>query len=219
MKFRRSPRRQRARFAFTLLELLVVVGIIILMLAALVPAITSLSKSNSINTGGRMVANLLTVARSEAINRRALIRFEIATDWPNDLSSAYRKITLVQHDLTSGVDKQLTNWETLPTGVIFKLQDPLGSTPPAGSGKYLFALNQTQSPKLKVGGVDVSTSYVEFTPTGALNTAIQNNPVRLRLVEGFLPSLTATDVTTTRGSNWFETSIDALVGRTKITRP
>lgn len=210
---------RRGRHAFTLIELLVVMGIILLLAAALVPAVTSLSKSNNINAGGRMVSNLLTVARSEAINRRALIRFEVATDWPGDPSLAYRKITLVQHDADTGSDTQLTKWETVPAGAIFKLQDPLGATPPAGSGKYFFALNQTQSPKLKVGGIDVSTTYVEFLPTGALSVAIQDSPVRLRLVQGFLPSLTAPDVTTTGATNWFETSVDALVGRIKISRP
>jgi prepilin-type N-terminal cleavage/methylation domain-containing protein len=219
-----NPRRSRRAVAcgnggFSLLELLVVMGIIVLVLAFSIPAITGLSKSNDLNGGGRIVANLLTAARSEAINRRALIRFEIATDWPNDVSSAYRKFTLVQHDLVSGTDTQLTKWETLPAGVIFKLQDPLGATPPAGSGKYFFALNQTQNPKLKLGGSDVSTNYVEFMPTGAISAAVQDSPVRLRLVQGFLPTLTATEVTTTGSANWFETSVDALVGRVKITRP
>ena len=101
---------------FTLLELLVVIGLMSLLLVAVVPAVTSLSKSNNINTAGRMVANSLTIARSEAINQRTLIRFEVVTDWPNNPAAAYRKFTLVQHDLTSGTDKQLTKWETLPDG-------------------------------------------------------------------------------------------------------
>ncbi len=132
-----------------------------ILLVAVVPAVTSLSKSNNINTAGRMVANSLTIARSEAINERTLIRFEVVTDWPNNLAAAYRKFTLVQHDLTSGTDKQLTKWETLPDGMIFNPQDP---TP--GSGSYFFVLNQTQNPKLTSGGQDITTTYIEFSPTG-----------------------------------------------------
>lgn len=205
--------RQRCR-AFTLLELLVVMGIIVLVLAFSVPAITGLSKSGNLNTGGRVISNLLTAARSEAINHRALIRFEVATAWPNDFSSAYRKFTLVQHDVATGNDTQLTRWETLPAGLIFQPQDPS-----PGSGSYFFALNQTQTPALKIGGQDVATSYIEFLPTGALNVSPSNSPVRLRLVPGFLPSATATSVTMTSATNWFETSVDGLVGRIKISRP
>lgn len=199
---------------FTLLELLVVIGLMSLLLVAVVPAVTSLSKSNNINTAGRMVANSLTIARSEAINQRTLIRFEVVTDWPNNPAAAYRKFTLVQHDLTSGTDKQLTKWETLPDGMIFNPQDP---TP--GSGSYFFVLNQTQNPKLTSGGQQIATTYMEFSPTGALNVAPSNSPVRLRLVQGYLPSVGSTSVTLTGANNWFETSVDSLIGRIKILRP
>lgn len=199
---------------FTLIELLVVMGIILLLVAALVPAVTSLSKSNNLNAAGRMVSNVLTVARSEAINRRGLIRFEVATSWPGDLDAAYRKFTLVQHDLTSGVETQLTKWETLPAGVIFNPQDPN-----PGSGSYLFSLNQVQDPPLKAGTQTIPTVYIEFVPTGALNVAPASSPVRLRLVQGFLASASATSVTSTGPNNWFDTSIDSIVGRIKIVRP
>ena len=213
MNFRRSQSKQRKPKAFTLLELLVVIGIMSLLLVAVVPAITSLSKSNNLNTAGRMVVNSLTVARSEAINQRTLIRFEVVTDWPSDPTAAYRKFTLVQHDLTTGIDKQLTKWETLPDGVIFNPQDP---TP--GSGSYFFILNQTQNPKLTSGGQQITTTYIEFTPTGALNVTPSNSPVRLRLVQGhFSPG--STSVTLTGANNWFETSIDSLIGRIRILRP
>ncbi len=206
--------RSAFRCAFTLLELLVVIGIMSLLLVAMVPAVTSLSKSNNMNAAGRMVANSLTVARSEAINHRTLIRFEVATNWPNDPAAAYRKFTLVQHDLTTGIDKQLTKWETLPDGLIFNPQNP---TP--GSGSYFFALNQTQNPKLTSGNQQITTTYIEFSSTGAVNIGISNSPVRLRLVQGYLPSSSSTSATLTGANNSFETSIDSLVGRIRIVRP
>jgi prepilin-type N-terminal cleavage/methylation domain-containing protein len=200
--------------AFTLIELMVVIGIILLLVTAIVPAISSLTKSNSLNAAGRLVANSLTVARSEAINRRALIRFEVATSWPGDPDAAYRKFTLVQQDLATATGNQLTKWESLPAGVIFNPQDP---TP--GSGSYLFGLNQVQNPALTSGGQTIPTVYVEFLPTGAINVSTANSPVRMRLVQGFLASSAATSVTMTGPNNWFEASVDSLVGRIKIARP
>jgi prepilin-type N-terminal cleavage/methylation domain-containing protein len=105
---------------FSLLELMVVVAILVLIAALTIPALTALSGSHGLSTGGRIVSNLLTVARSEAINRRASVRFEVATSWPADPTQVYRKIALVQHDSVSNTDTQITGWQTLPNGVLGK---------------------------------------------------------------------------------------------------
>jgi prepilin-type N-terminal cleavage/methylation domain-containing protein len=204
------------RAGFTLIELLVVVGIIGIILAFTVPAVIGISKSNNLNSAGRLVSNTLTIARSEAINRRALIRFEVATTWPSDAAYAYRKFTLVQHDAASGTDTQLTGWETLPTGTIFQPQDPDKNNTPPPAGKYFFALNQTQN--VKVAGTDVPTSYIEFTPTGALNISVADSPARLRVDQGVYDGVNAS-VVLTGTSNWYDVSVDGLVGRIKLTRP
>lgn len=200
------------RTAFTLIELLVVVAAIVLLLSLMVPAVTGLTKSSNLNSGARIVTNLLAIARSEAINRRALVRFEIATDWPNDPTAAYRKATIVQHDAASGTDTQLTGWETLPSGVVFQPNDPS-----PGSGSYFFSLKQTQAPALIIAGAKVTSLYIEFLPTGAVNIPVANSPMRLRVVPGY-PSST-TSVTTTSSTNWYDVSADAIVGRIKTSRP
>jgi prepilin-type N-terminal cleavage/methylation domain-containing protein len=199
--------------AFTLLELLVVMAIMVIILAFTIPVVTGLSKSNNLNAGGRTVANLLTIARSEAINRRALIRFEVATTWPNDFTSAYRKITLVQHDIATGNDTQLTKWETLPAGISFQPKDPS----PNSTGVYFFGLNPVSS--VPLSGQNVPTNYIEFLPTGALNVPIAKSPVRLRVVPGLVSSVGAASVTLTSTANWMDASIDGLVGRIALARP
>lgn len=204
--------RDASRRGFTLMELLVVAGVVVLVLSFMVPAVTGLTKGNNLSSGGRLISNLLAVARSEAINRRALIRFEVATDWPNDPTAAYRKVTLVQHDASSGTDTQLTNWEALPTGVVFQPNDPN-----PGNGSYLFTLKQTQTPPLTVSSQKVTSLYIEFLPTGALNIPPANSPVRFRLVPGYPTSTSA--VTTTSSTNWYDFSADAIIGRIKTSRP
>ncbi len=210
-RFRRSFNHQpstfnhlKARRAFTLIELLVVMAIIIIILAFAAPVVTSLSKSNNLNSAGRIVANHLTIARSEAINTRSLIRFEIATTWPNDPSNAYRKIVVVKHDSTTGADTPISNWQTLPTGVVF--QDPSAL---AGA--------QQQAPDLQVGSQQITSYYIEFLPTGALNVDPSKSPVTFRLVPGFVDGANGPKPTST--SNWFDVSVDSVVGRVAITRP
>ena len=124
---------------FTLLELMVVVAILLLIAGFAVPALTTLSGGSGLSSGGRIVANLLTVARSEAINRHASVRFEVAITWPSDSTQAYRKIALVQHDFVLNTDTQITGWQTLPAGVVIN---------PTSTGNYFFAVSQSQSPQL-----------------------------------------------------------------------
>jgi Tfp pilus assembly protein FimT len=191
--------------------LLVVTGIIAILMALVIPALVALSASNGLSTGGRVVSNLLTIARSEAINRRTSIRFEVATTWPADPSQAYRKVAIVQHDAVSGTDTQLTNWQTLPTGIALK--DP-STNPP--SGKYFLGVAQTQAPSLTFAGQTISTKYLEFAPTGAPNVDPTNAPVRFRMVQGFT---SGASVTQAGSSNWYEVDVDGLVGKAQVTRP
>lgn len=199
---------------FSLVEVMVVIAIMVIVLGFTIPSLTGLSKSNSLNSAGRIVVNLITAARSEAINKRSLVRFEVATSWPTDASQAYRKIAVVEHDVATGTDTFLTNWHTLPTGITFSPQDP-GSS----SGSYFFSSAATQIPKLKIGSQDVDSVYLEFLPTGAPNTSPSNNPLRLRLLGGIVSAGASPTVTITTPNNWFDASVDTLVGRVKITRP
>ena len=179
-------------------------AVVAIILALSLPAINGLSSSNNLNNGGRTVSNLLAAARSEAINRRSLVRFEIATTWSSNAGDAYRKVVLVQHDSTAGTDTPITNWQTLPTGVVF--QDP----------STLTGVKQ-QTPPIKFANQDVTSYYVEFLPTGALNIPPSASPVTFRVMPGFVSGSSRPTATST--TNWFNISIDALVGRVAITHP
>src|SRR5689334_11337349 len=57
----------KTRACVTLLELLFVVDLSAVVLTVTVPAVVGISKNNNLNSAGRVVSNLMTIARSEAI--------------------------------------------------------------------------------------------------------------------------------------------------------
>jgi type II secretory pathway pseudopilin PulG len=113
----------RGEGGFTLLELLVVTGIIVLLLAAIMPAVNSLSKSNGRQAA---IANLLggiEQARAEAI-KSGQSTYVVFPTFGSGTSQTildrynYKSYAIFEDDPANpGAVKQLTAWRTLPTGV------------------------------------------------------------------------------------------------------
>lgn len=220
-----------------MVEMLAVMGIIALLSALVVPAITSLNKSNALNDSGRLFISLLSNARSEAITRRTVVRLEVATTWP-DPAFNYRKMTLTAATLNSAgtayTYQQIGKWETLDDGVVFEVHDPLPNAPTDGS-MYLFSAGNSaplgDTDSRTFGGMDVKPVYVAFSSTGAL---VEQQPpsglpvsIRARVVEGVLgasPTVTYTRradgaAGTYPAANWLDVRINNLVGRIEVGRP
>jgi type II secretory pathway pseudopilin PulG len=216
--------------AFTLVELLVVLAIIIIVLSFSIPAVTGISKSNSVSNGGRLVSNLMAAARSHAIGQRKLVRIEVATVWPSDNSDNFRKITIAEYDDVSSKFKQLTKWDTLPAGAVIETRDVYANppndidptpTPTPARGTYftdLFAPNGSlalDTTSCKIGNQSVSCAYLEFLPTGALNAT--SSPVWIRVSAGAPNGAAVTH--TARGNNYADLVVDNVVGRIKFSHP
>ncbi len=233
-----SSRRTLVRAeGFTLVEMLAVMGIIALLTALVVPAVTSLNKSNALNNAGRLFTDLLSSARSEAIARRTVVRLEMATTWP-DPTFNYRKMALTAATLnaagTAYTYRQIGKWETLDDGVVFEIHDPLANAP-ADSSVYLFNAGSGvplgDAGSLTFAGTTVPTVYVAFSATGALIEQQPPSslpvPIRARVVEGVLGAATAITYThrasgSTSGypaSNWLDVRVNDLIGRIEVGRP
>ncbi len=224
--------------AFTLLELLVVCAIIALILAFTIPAVTGISKGNSLSSGGRLVSNLLSVARSEAINQRRLTQLRVVTKWMNsngteDSTASYRKFSVWRRplpgDAQQSVDPadpyvQVSKWETLPAGVTFEKDTSTYNLPTAGDprnpGTYFLtpALGKTKS-GIKVPGGTADVAWIEFAPTGAANySGTVPAKVYLLLTDGFWDG-TSIVSTQSNHANWLVATVDTLIGRISILRP
>lgn len=151
-----SSRRENVA-GFTLMELLVIIGIIAILLVAVVPAVTSLSKSGNRKGAISNVMNALEQARSLAITsgRATYVVFADHT-----VPEAYRcKGFVVFHENESFTPQAASKWYFLPTGVSFR--------PKSG---VLTA--QTASPKIaftcpgSIGPTPLELPFIKFDTNG-----------------------------------------------------
>jgi len=190
-RYRAFTAKQRGRLcAFTLLELLVVTAILLLLLAAVMPAVNSLSKSNGRKAA---LANLLggiEQARAQAI-AGGQATYVVFPTFGAGTSQAildrynYKSYAIFEDDpLNAGAVKQLTPWRTLPTGVSLRANQGSGF---AVTNLVLPGALPAPTPLLKFSP-DTSSSptfyLVKFNTLGELDTPAAN--VVLGLFEGFI---------------------------------
>src|SRR6266571_1834156 len=119
-----SPQDESVRLAdiklcchgFTLIELLVVIGIIVMALAALVPAVTSLSKSGGRRAARNSLLGGIEQARAEAIKsgQATYVVFPTFTSGTQSTLDRYnyRSYAIFEDDAANpGNVKQLTEWK------------------------------------------------------------------------------------------------------------
>jgi prepilin-type N-terminal cleavage/methylation domain-containing protein len=153
-----SPKR-RFSVAFTLVEVLVVLGIIGILAAISVPAVVGLSKASRGTSGISLVMSTVDRARNTAIANATTAYLVIATadqDWPAEYRGrAFAVFTENYNPAADQYTRQLDGrWETLPTGVGFRPD----ANSPIPKDKFLF--NPTDSL--------LPVNVIEFGPTGTI---------------------------------------------------
>jgi len=196
----------RERFAFTLLELLVVTGIIALLMAAIAPAVNSLSKSSGRKAAVSNVLGAIEQARSAAIKdgQRTYFVFSTFTGGPSGTTDPYnyKSYAIFEDDpANAGSTKQLTQWRRLPTGVSFRKP----------SLDYLV----TKTFAFKPSGASATGTfpYLEFDTDGAIDpnstTTQLGTSVQLTIFEGYV-SNSSEVFTSTKDGSGNPTAVESL---------
>lgn len=117
MNFLKSPQH---RTAFTLVELLVVVSIIIVMLAISGPAFRGLSNSQSLTAGADQLAGQLNLARQTAIgqNSAVWVNFYSFDDPETSVSTEGIRKFITTQGISRGVQTAAGKLQSLPDGIM-----------------------------------------------------------------------------------------------------
>jgi len=178
------------RSGFTLLELMVVIGIIAALLVAVVPAVNSLSKSSGRKAAISNLVGAMEQARAQAIKSGEATYVVFPT-----FSSGTAQTTLERYNHHSyaifeadpgnpAQPKQLTNWKSLPTGVSIR-QSSLAALPLASalSPAATIAFSPDKA-------ADVEFRCLQFHSNGAVESPSTN--VTLVVFEGFVNGMSET---------------------------
>ena len=196
-------------------------GIIIIALAALVPAVTSLSKSGGRRAALNSVLGGIEQARAEAVKsgQSTYVVFPTFTSGTQSTLDRYnyRSYAIFEDDAANpGNVKQLTDWKSFPTGVALRaagsaalsnLADPATLTPPVA---FTFAPDTSAAP----------FRCFKFNANGEVQAPAAD--VLVGVFEGFVNS--GTEVATTKDGSGNPSAVEYVLvaqftGRAEPTAP
>ncbi|MDQ3620966.1 MAG: hypothetical protein M3463_00530 [Verrucomicrobiota bacterium] len=210
--------REPVASAFTLIELLAVIAVMLVMTGLLAAAFTGIGKGSALTAAGNNVSNLALLARQNSLAKNAMTALLILGS--SGTAEDYRALAL--YEIVPHADgtpvraadwTQLGRWETLPSGVVVDdctfAPSSTAMTPPLATLTYK-------------GSPVASYQYVVFLPSGSL---LRVEPARVRLVQGFREpgretvSYTGARAANGEPANYYDISIISANGRVKVDRP
>jgi len=217
------------RRAFTLVELLVVIGIMGMMLAITVTAFEGVGKGAKLRAALAELKTTLSLARQYAITDRQIVFVVFPCDQVNLSDStnlAFTRYSSYCLCTTGRWSRMLNQWHHLPKGVIF---DRVRTPPPGRVALgYVNVFDRSVSNNLSTipfpieasNQVDQTVTVVRFNPNGRLHTTQDSTPV-IFVTEGSVrvnPTTAAlVDYMIQPGAPSFMLEVRPLTGRVKIT--
>ena len=212
--------------AFTLVEMIVVVGIVLLLLSLIVPATVTLLRGSQLTQGGDLLMAQLDLARQAALSRNRAVQVRLcqpAGGQYTAIMSLYVATTMSASGTVAQTYTAISKPVTLPTAVIMDagstlstIINPTGVTPTTPS---------TTDPRL--GNLGTAYKYVafQFKPDGSTDLVNQTSPSTSGTTNAtslwFLTvhNQTDRDSLKTPPSNYYTIQVDAYNGHVRQFRP
>ncbi len=214
-----AARRAEKRTGFTLLELMIVIGIMTIMLVAIVPAVVSLSRSSGGKSAVSEVMNSVEQARSLALTSGSSTYVVFADKTTTDHYRC-RAYSIFKDDKTFK-PVAVTGWYFLPTGISFQTNSGL-LKPQAGTPKIAFPCPRAIIANAASDPTPVELPFLQFDSNGMVTTPTTTADIFVNFFSGFIDGSGAalfTDKVQATKQKFDQIAISPFTGRARYIDP
>lgn len=227
---RRFPRKARYH-SFTLVELLTVISILILLAAAAIPALSSISSEHDLTNAANTVWTLADLGRSQAISLSTPVELCVVTGTPAPDTAPFRAISLWAYDpTTTGFTQQISKWEHLPNSVQIASDaddDPYNHYGLGSLGAAGIHITNTSNPNglngnttsVQFNGQTVTANYIEFQPSGGVVLPTTLGVFSTNLYVFVLKAGNVNSTAPPPLKDWRMVQINSVTGQSKVVAP